>query len=362
MIPLVDLAAVRAELGDELEQALTRVIDSETFIGGEEVSAFEREFAAYLGARHVVGVANGTDALELALRAIDIGGGEEVLVPAFTFIATAEAVVAAGARPRFVDVDPITGLIDMESCRRRLTRSTRAIVPVHLYGRMVEMNALTSFAMEHGLNVVEDSAQAHGARQAGTPAGTLGRVGTFSFYPGKNLGAFGDAGAIATDDDEVADRIRLLRDHGRRARDDHVLVGRNSRLDALQAAVLRVKLPRLDSWNEARRRVAATYVDSLPAEVLPRADDLGSGDVHHVFPVFLSNRDELAAHLRAKGISTRVHYRRTLPSTGAFRELADRCPAAEELAATELSLPIHPHLGDRQQAQISAAVNEFFAG
>jgi dTDP-4-amino-4,6-dideoxygalactose transaminase len=353
-ISLIDLAAVHAEIGDELEAAVLRVCRSQQFVGGVEVERFEQELAEYLDIRHVVGVASGTDALELSLRALGVGPRDEVLIPANTFVATAEAVAAVGARPRFVDVDPASGLLDLASCEERLSSATRAIVPVHLYGRVVDMEGVLGFAAEHDLEVVEDAAQAHGARRGGRAAGTFGRAGCFSFYPTKNLGAFGEAGAVATDDDAVADRIRLLRDHGRRDHETHVLSGRNSRLDAIQAAVLRVKLPHLDRWASARRRIAERYRQLLPAGLLDwRSEDPGA-ESHHVFPVLHDDRDGLAAHLARAGVQTAVHYRLPLTVTPAFRTMADPCHGAELRAARQLSLPIHPYLEAAQVAHIAA--------
>jgi len=360
-LPLVDLHALHAELGDELEVAIARVWRSARFIGGEEVEAFEEEFARYLGVRHAVGVANGTDALELALRAAGVGPGDEVLVPANTFIATAEAVVRAGASARFVDVDPLSGLLDLTSCRECLTATTRALIPVHLYGRMVDMDAVRAFADERALVVIEDTAQAHGAHRFGRRAGTVGAVGCFSFFPGKNLGAFGDAGAAVTDDDAIADRLRLLRDHGRRGRDDHEVAGVNSRLDAIQAAVLRVKLPHLDRWTDARRGVAVWYRESLDARTLDWQGGDPRSEVHHLFPILTEDRDGLAAHLASAGVSTGVHYRRTVPATTAFAGSGDHCPVADERARRQLSLPMHPCLSEGDVARVASEVRRFLA-
>jgi dTDP-4-amino-4,6-dideoxygalactose transaminase len=355
-IPLVDLAAVHEELGDELEAALLGVARSQGFIGGEHVARFEEEFAQTLGAKRVVAVANGTDALELAMRAMGVTPGSEVLLPANTFIATAEAVVAVGARPRFVDVDRASGLIDLDSAAERVTPATSAIAPVHLYGRIVDMDAVGAFAAEHGIEVIEDAAQAHGATFGGRAAGTIGRAGCFSFYPGKNLGAFGDAGAMATNDEDLADAVKLMRDHGRQGRDQHVVVGRNSRMDAMQAAVLRVKLPHLERWTLARRRAAERYRELLPAELLDwRADDPAS-ESHHLFPILVEDRGGLAASLKEAGVATGVHYRAALTQTQAFADHTDPCPNAEWRAGVQLSLPMHPHLDDAAIERVVGAV------
>lgn len=361
-LPLVDLEALYGDLGEEIERAVLRVCRSHRYVGGEEISTFERDFATFLGAQHVVGVANGTDAIELALRALDVGAGDEVLVPANTFIATAEAVCAAGATPRFVDVHADSGLVDLAAAAQRVTPATRAFVPVHLYGRMVDMDAVMAFSAQHGdLVVVEDAAQAHGARRGGRSAGTIGHAGCFSFYPGKNLGAVGDAGAMVTDDASVAERVRLLRDHGRASRDEHPVIGRNSRLDPLQAAVLAAKLPHLESWTKRRRQAAASLRRLLPSELLDwRPDDLAA-ESNHLFPVLLEDRDELAEHLRAEGIMTGVHYRSAVPSTKAFARAGESFPRAEERARRQLSLPMHPHLDAQDVERIAAGVTAFCA-
>jgi dTDP-4-amino-4,6-dideoxygalactose transaminase len=352
--PLVDLAALHAELGEELEAVVLEVVRSQQFIGGPRVARFEERFADYLGVAEAVGVANGTDGLELAIRALEIEPGTEVLIPANTFIATAEAVVAAGVVPVFVDVDEHSGLIDLASCEENLSPRTRAVIPVHLYGRMADMEAMMAFAGRHSLAVIEDAAQAHGARRAGRRAGTVGHIGCFSFYPGKNLGAFGDAGAVVTDDQSIAERLRLLRDHGRRGRNRHEIIGFNSRLDPLQAAVLTVKLSHLDEFNERRRQATAWYRELLPAEMLDWHSDEPEADVHHLFVIMVSDRDQVAGRLGQAGVQTGIHYPKTLPRTPAFASFGQSCPAAERRAAFQLSLPMHPHL--------SRADVEFIAG
>jgi dTDP-4-amino-4,6-dideoxygalactose transaminase len=354
--PLVDLAAIHDELGDELETAVLEVVRSQRFIGGERVADFERAFADYLGAMNAIGVANGTDAIELSLKALNLAPGAEALVPANTFIATAEAVVAAGLVPRFVDVDAKSGLIDLASCEERLSARTQVVVPVHLYGRMVDMDQVMQFAESHRLVVIEDAAQAHGARRNGRSAGTVGRVGCFSFYPGKNLGAFGDAGAVVTDDRELADRIRLMRDHGRRGRYNHVIVGVNSRLDPIQAAVLSVKLPHLERWNSQRRQAAKWYRRALPADLLDYVSSEPEGDVHHLFPIISERRDVLAKILAKAGIQTGIHYEQPLPRAPAFSDARDHCPAAEHRARLQLSLPMHPHLTQEDVREIAGTV------
>ncbi len=358
-IEFVDLGAVQEELGDQLEAAVLGVIRSQKFVSGPEVGEFEDAFAGLVHAEHAIGVANGTDAIELALRALEIGPGDEVLIPANTFIATAEAVWRAGATPRFADVHPDSGLIDLDSAESRVTSATRAVIPVHLYGRMCDMDAVDEFARRHGLRVVEDAAQAHAAERGGRRAGTAGDLGCFSFYPGKNLGAFGDAGAVVTGDAELAERVRLMRDHGRTERNQHDANGMNCRLDTLHAAVLSVKIPHVERWNEARRAAAQRYRELLPAEILDWNADEPLAEVHHLFPVLLDDRDSVAAHLKEQGISTGVHYRVAVPSTPAFAgSTSDDCPVADERAARQLSLPIHPHLTGEDVERVAGAVAE----
>jgi dTDP-4-amino-4,6-dideoxygalactose transaminase len=359
-LEMVDLRALHAEMGAEIEEAMLRVVRGGRHVGGPEVGAFEDAFASFLGVRHAIALANGTDALQLALLARGVGRDDEVLVPGNTFIATAEAVVAVGAIPRFVDVAFDTGLIDLHSAEARVTERTKAVIPVHLYGRMNDMGPVMAFAGKHGLVVIEDAAQAHGASRDGRRAGTIGDAGCFSFYPGKNLGAIGDAGAAVTNDSETADRIRLYRDHGLRGRDNHEIVGFNSRMDPIQAAALRVKLPHLERWTEARREVAARYRTGL-GPLLDWEGGESRAEVHHVFPILLEDRDEVARSLDADGIPTGVHYRRTVNQTPAFADSTDSCPVAEERARRQLSLPIHPHLEDRDIRRIVDAVGGLVA-
>jgi len=358
-LALVDLAAVHRELGDELEAAVLGVIRTQQFIGGERVISFEAAFADYVGAGEALGMANCTDALEIAVRAVGIDPGAEILVPANTFIATAEAIVAAGATPRFVDVEPHTGLIDLRSCEERVGQRTQAIIPVHLYGRMADMDGVMAFARRHSLAVIEDAAQAHGAMRAGRRAGSIGHVGCFSFYPGKNLGAFGDAGAAVTSDPTVAARMRLLRDHGRRARNDHEIIGLNSRLDPLHAAVLAVKLAHLDGWNERRRQASSWYRQMLSADLLDPAAAEPASDVHHVFPILVAERDALGQRLGEAEVQAGIHYRQAIPCTPAFAAFAEPCPTAERRADLQISLPMHPHLRREDVERVASVVNGF---
>jgi dTDP-4-amino-4,6-dideoxygalactose transaminase len=357
-IEFVDLQAVQEELGAELEAAVLDVIRSQKFVSGPAVGEFEDAFAGLVHAGHAIGVSNGTDAIELALRALGIGPGDEVLMPANTFIATAEAVSRAGAVPRFADVHPDSGLIDLDSAETRVTGATRAVIPVHLYGRMCDMDAVEQFARSHDLRVIEDAAQAHAAERGGRRAGTVGDLGCFSFYPGKNLGAFGDAGAVVTNDSELAERVRLMRDHGRTERNHHAVVGMNCRLDTLHAAVLSVKIPHVERWNALRREAAQRYRELLPSEILDWRAEEPLSEVHHLFPVLLDDRDAVAAHLRERGVSTGVHYRVAVPSTPAYAGSQDDCPVADLRAARQLSLPIHPHLSGADVERVADAVAE----
>jgi dTDP-4-amino-4,6-dideoxygalactose transaminase len=307
-VPFVDLGLQHAAIRGELQEAFDKVLAENTFILGREVSQFEDEFAELCGVRHCIGVASGTAALTLALIAAGVEEGDQVIVPAHTFIATALAVVHAGASPRFCDVHEGTGLIDVESAAEALTSRTAAIVPVHLYGQVCDMDAVGRFARNHGLLVIEDAAQAHGARWKGARAGSFGDAAAFSFYPSKNLGALGDGGAICTDDDEVAERCRRLRDLGQRRKGEHIEPGFNERLDELQAAMLRVKLPRLEAANGARRAWAALYREVLPSSVTPLTEDRRGECVNHLFPIRLARRDAIKAELQRRGIQTGIHY------------------------------------------------------
>ena len=364
-VPFLDLAAMHADLVPAFDAAWRDVIGTSRFIGGPEVEAFEAEWAAHCGTRHCVGVSNGTVAIELALAALGIGRGDEVVVPTNTFIATAAAVVAVGATPVFADVDPATLLLTPGTIAPRLTERTVAIIAVHLYGQPADMDAINALAARRGLCVIEDAAQAHGATWRGRPAGSLSRIGCFSFYPGKNLGAFGDAGAVVTDDAALAERIRVLSNHGRSQGDPyrHDTVGGNERLDALQAAMLRVKLRSLEGWNEARRRAAALYVEELAGlpvrlvEVVPEARSS-----HHLAVIRSPERDALRTALADAGIGTGIHYPIPCHMQAPFRTAAQpSLPVAEQAAGEILSLPMYPHLTAAQVREVAAAIAAFAA-
>ncbi len=332
---------------DELKETFARVLATGAFTLGAEVEQFEDEFASYCEVEHCIGVASGTAALALILRASGIGPGDEVIVPAHTFIASALGVAHAGATPVLCDVQEDTGLIDPASVADMIGPRTAAIIAVHLYGQACDMDALADLARPRGILLFEDAAQAHGARYKGRSVGTLGAAAGFSFYPSKNLGALGDGGAICTDDALLAARVRELRNLGQRRKGEHVEVGYNERLDGLQAALLRVKLPHLDAWNAARREHAASYRALLPDHVRVLGEREHSPSVYHLFPVRLDDRDNVAAALANGGIETGVHYGTAMHRHPAWEGQPMRCgevPQAEAWAAEELSLPMHPDL------------------
>lgn len=353
-VPLADLPRQVAAIRPEVDRRIAALLDTATFVLRDPVETFEREFAEFIGVRHGVGVGNGTDALTLALKALDLRPGDEVVTATNSFIATAEAIVLAGGRPVLVDVDPVTYCLDAQQVAMAVTSRTRAIVPVHLYGRPADLDPIIELAQRHRIPLVEDAAQAHGATWHGRRVGGIGLIGCFSFYPTKNLGAFGDAGIVVTDDDQIAERVRLLRDHGGLVADEHRLVGHNSRLDSLQAAVLSAQLGHLDSWNELRRRHAARYTERLSgigdgtviAPPAPCAEH-----VHHLFVTRVPDgrRDAMLAALRDAGIGAARHYPLPIHQTPAFAFLdhgPGSFPTAERLATEILSLPMFPHLTD----------------
>jgi dTDP-4-amino-4,6-dideoxygalactose transaminase len=355
-IPFVDLNREHAQLADELRAAFERVRERGCFVLGEEVEAFEREFAAYCGVEHCVGVASGTAALTLSLLAAGIGRGDEVIVPAHTYIASALAVVHAGAIPVFCDVLENTGLIDLDSAEAAVTGRTAAIVPVHLYGQMCDMRAIEAFAERYEIAVIEDAAQAHGARFGHARAGSFGLGGCFSFYPSKNLGAMGDGGAVCTRDRAIAERVRELRNLGQPAKGIHLSAGYNERLDGLQAALLRVKLPRLDAMNTARAEHAARYRRELDGHVRFVEEAPEGASVHHLLPVRVEHRDSLAAALAAESIQTGVHYSPAVHRQPPFAGEAPadgRFPVAEAWAREELSLPMFPGLDEGEIQRVS---------
>ncbi len=359
-VQLDDDPALRAEI----LEAIADLAGRSAWTLGAEVDAFEAEFAAYCETEHAIGVSSGTDALALALRALGVGPGDEVVVPANSFIASAEAVTLVGATPRFADVDPFSANLTEETLAPALTPRTRAVIAVHLYGRTVDMAPIVALARAAGARVIEDACQAHGARYRGRRVGGLGDVAAFSFYPAKNLGAWGDGGAVTTDDPELADRIRLLRCHGERPRYQHRIVGTTARLDAIQAAVLRRKLPRLDAWNDARRAIARRLTAGLIGSFVSQpADAAPDGDhVYHQYVVTSSDRDGLRRHLSERGIATGVHYPVPIHRSRAYaahRPGAPQLPVAERLAEQVCSLPMFPSMTARMVDRVLEAVQAY---
>ncbi|MBL8300106.1 MAG: DegT/DnrJ/EryC1/StrS family aminotransferase [Rhodanobacteraceae bacterium] len=361
-VPFLDLKAAYLELKPEIDVALARVLDSGWYILGEEVEAFETEFARYCGSRHCVGVANGLDALHLALRVLEIGPGDEVIVPSNTYIATWLAVSQCGATPVPVEPDPQTHNIDPDRIAAAITPRTRVLMPVHLYGQPADLDPILTLAREHGLRVVEDAAQAHGASYRGKRIGAHGDLVAWSFYPGKNLGAFGDAGALTTDDSHLAERLRVLRNYGSRVKYVNDEAGWNSRLDPLQAAALRVKLRYLDAWNARRAVLAASYDKALAGLRLERPflPDWAT-PVWHLYVVQTDNRDEVQRELNARGIGSLIHYPIPPHLQQAYARAgfaAGDLPIAERLAARVLSLPMGPQLESAALGAVIAALHE----
>jgi dTDP-4-amino-4,6-dideoxygalactose transaminase len=365
VVPFTDLRALTREIRSAVGRGWERLLETSEFIGGVAVTEFEQAWAAYCGTPHAVGVASGTDALWLTLTALGIGAGDDVIVPANTFVASAEAIVLAGARPQFADVDPETLLLTAEQLQTAVTPRTRAVIVVHLYGQMPDMDALCGTAARAGVALIEDAAQAHGATWRGRRAGSFGKAGCFSFYPGKNLGAFGDAGAVVTADAALAVRISCLRDHGRAPGSHyrHESLGTNSRLDAMQAVVLSEKLSRLDDWNKARRSIAERYraaFTSGPVQMVKEA--AGGQGVYHLAVVRIPDRARVQCHLTAAGIQTGIHYPLPCHQQPPYRQFASSpLPVAETAASEILSLPMFPHMTDAEVTQVCAALQEVAA-
>jgi dTDP-4-amino-4,6-dideoxygalactose transaminase len=365
-IPLVDLRKQYQPLKEEIISGMQQTLEGMQLFLGENVQAFEKEFAQFCGVRHGIGVSDGTTALHIILRAMGIGPGDEVITVAHTFIATAEAIVLSGARPVFVDIDPTTYLMDVTKIEAKLTRCTKAILPVHLYGQTVDMDSIWGIARRHGLRVIEDACQAHGALYRGCRAGSLGDAAAFSFYFSKNLGAYGEGGFIATDDDELAHKMRMIRDHGSERRYYSDLIGMNGRLDELQAVVLRAKLPHLERWNEQRREHAACYNDLLrDLPVITPVECTKNKHVYHLYVIRVSGRDELCAYLRSQGIATGIHYPAPIHMQRAMGTLGYKVgdlPATERVCSDILSLPMYPELTEREIEYIATNVATFSAG
>jgi dTDP-4-amino-4,6-dideoxygalactose transaminase len=362
-VPFLDLKAHHAPLIEDFDRAIREVIDSSAFAGGPVVERLEEEFAAFCGSPYAIGVGNGTDALWLTLLALGIGEGDEVITVPNTFIATAEAITYCKARPVFVDVNPDTFTMNPAELEKSLTERTKAIVPVHLFGQPADMDPILEFARAYGLFVIEDAAQAHGAEYKGRKAGTMGDAGCFSFYPGKNLGAFGEAGAVVTNDPELRKQIQMLRDHGQSRKYYHTMMGWNCRMDGIQAAVLSIKLRHLDQANSLRRKRALEYNQAFAGidEVLTPFEARYSRHVYHVYAVRVQERDAVLRHLQEKGVGCAVHYPVPIHLQKACRNLGykkDSFPIAENLADEFLSLPMFPELTEEQIEYVARSVTE----
>jgi dTDP-4-amino-4,6-dideoxygalactose transaminase len=365
VIPFVDLQSQYREVKPEIDRVIASVLERGAYISGPEVAAFEQWFATYCGVTHALGVSSGTTALELALRALSIGPGDEVITVSHTFIASVAAISAVGATPVLIDVDARTGNMDPERLASAITPRTKAIMPVHLYGHPAAMAEILETAASRNLPVIEDAAQAHGAKYQGRRIGGIGTIACFSFYPTKNLGAFGDGGLITTSDDAIAERIRLLRDHGRVSKYEHILVGQTARLDNLQAGVLRVQADRLDTWNSRRRQVAQWYHTHLRDTSLTLPYEAPDAEaVYHLYAVRTPRRDQLRDHLAAKNIGVGIHYPIPVHLQPAYRHLGysqGSLPVSEQFASEQLSLPMHPFLDEAAVARVAQAVIEFFS-
>jgi dTDP-4-amino-4,6-dideoxygalactose transaminase len=365
-IPLVDLKSQYASIKKDIDAAIARVIENTAFIMGEEVKTFEHEFAEYTGFRHAVGVGNGTDALELALRGAGLRPGAEVIAPAHTFVATTEAATFAGGKVRLADVSDETFCMTADTLEAAASESAQFVLPVAIYGNPAGLDQVVESAARRKLRVVLDAAQAHGARLDGRKLGELVETACFSFYPGKNLGAYGDGGAVCTNDDEIARNVRMWRNHGREGKFDHEFEGVNSRLDGLQAAILRAKLPHMPRWTEGRRRVAEMYreaLDGIPGLTLPR-EASGAEHVYHLFVVRLDDRDRVRKELAGQGISAGVHYPAPIHLLPAYSHLGlgrGSFPSAETICDRILSLPIYPELGKQEVVRVADALKRILA-
>ena len=365
MIKFLDLGKQYQLIKPEIDDAISSVINESAFIGGKYVAKFEKEFADYVTTEHCVGVANGTDALEIAIEALNMPAGSEVIIPANSFIASSEAVTRQGHKVIFADAEPESYVISISDIKKRITPKTKAIMAVHLYGHPCDMDALFGLAKEHGLYIIEDCAQAHGAEYKGKKVGSIGHIATFSFYPGKNLGAYGDGGAITTNDEALAKKCRMIANHGRLAKYDHEFEGRNSRLDGLQSAILSVKLKYLSAWTERRIEIADYYSEQLKDVkeiVLPTRQDWAK-QVYHLFVIRTDRRNELKDYLVEQGFQTGVHYPISLPKLKAYDYVnqANEGLFANKSDITLLSLPIGEHLSEQDIDQVITSVKEFYA-
>ncbi|NLN75549.1 MAG: DegT/DnrJ/EryC1/StrS family aminotransferase [Armatimonadetes bacterium] len=363
MVQFVDLKAQHDSLRRELFDAITNVIDNSAFIMGPAIKELEKNFADFCGCKHAIGCSSGTSALNLALWAIEVGPEDEVITIPHTFIATTEAICVRGAKPVFVDIDPATYTMDMSKLEAAITPKTKAIIPVHLYGHPTDMDPLLAIAKKHGLKVIEDCAQAHGAEYKGRRVGTMGDIGCFSFFPGKNIGAMGDAGAMTTNDDKLAVKLNKLRNHGRLGKYEHEMIGYNERIDNLQAAILNVKLPHLNDWNALRRKHAAEYAEALDGAGvgLPSVAD-GCLPVYHLFVIRHPDRDGLQKFLKEKGIATGVHYPLPLHMQPAHSDLGYKegdFPETEKASKEIISLPMYPEMTAKMVSEVAEAIKEF---
>ncbi len=362
-VPIIDLACEYRDLKSEIDSALERVLSTGSYVLGQETSTFETALSVYCGTAHAVGVNSGTDALLIALRALDITSGDDVIVPAMSFIATVEPIVQLGARPVFVDIDPLSYAIQPEQVRAKITSRTKAVIAVHLYGHMADMTALRAICDDARVPLIEDMAQAIGSEWEGKKAGSAGNMACLSFFPTKNLGACGDAGAVLTSSDSLAERANLLRNHGAKIKYQHEEIGYNTRLDEIQAAILIVKLKHLDAWNDKRRRLAARYTQAFQGLPLICPQELKSAKhVFHLYSIQTERRDALRSHLAEEGIATGLHYPTPLHLQSALRFLGHRSgefPTSERLAQKTLSLPLYPQMSDEQQDRVVEAVRSF---
>lgn len=361
---MVDLVTQYKQLQPEMDEAIQRVLDSGYFIMGPELKALEKEVAEYLEVKHAIGCASGTDALQVALMAADIGPGDEVITTSFTFVATVEVIALLGAVPVYVDIDPVSYILDPEQLEAAITEKTKAIIPVHLYGQTAPMERIMEIANEQNLAVIEDTAQAIGAERNGQKAGTFGTMGCISFFPSKNLGAYGDAGMVVTDDDELAEKVRMIAKHGSKVKYQHELLGVNSRLDALQAAILRVKLPHLNAWNSRRAQLAENYKAGITAKEVTLPQTLsGNTHIYHQFSIQVPERDDFQNYLKDKGIPTAIHYPIPLHKQPAFKSVGRNTgvSVAEEVSDHIISLPIYPEMPEADQSLVIETINEYFS-
>lgn len=362
-VPFIDLKAQYDSIRDEIDAVIQSVLQSSMFAGGPFVERFEEEFAQFCGCRHAVGVGSGTEALWLALLGLGIGSGDEVITVPHTFIATAEAISFCNAKPVFVDIDEATCTMDPRLIEKAITPRTKAVIPVHLYGQTADMDPIMEVARAHGLFVIEDACQAHGAQYKGKPAGSMGDAGCFSFYPGKNLGAYGEAGAIVTNNGELAAKLRVMRDHGQPTKYYHSMIGWNARMDGIQGAVLSAKMKHLSAWNDARRKNASLYnqlLAEIPGLILPQAASYAE-HVYHLYAVRIQKRDELLHSLATVGIQCGIHYPVPVHLQEAYRFLglsAGSFPLAEQCANEVLSLPMFPELSESQITYVCGEIGK----